>query len=314
MANWLKRLLYRLAHEELGYVGFYGLDRYPGDEGGDEGGEGDGLEPGDELEEGDGYNPGDGDDVDDLLEGDDGLDEDDDGDDGSSDGLDDEKVVAYLKSKGLDFENLDKIKNLKENLGGVTKQHQSATDVNKALRAALGDQYDAHLAKGMKSLSGQPVDDEDSGAKEPEHFKSWTPIGKSQIEATQNHYFNKNIQQVLPKIIEGVTNWLNEKEFTKENPDYDDNRDTYDSIAKEYGISSRSPKSLALIKQIITDKAKDGIADLSGKNDDKGTKLGRPAPKGADRGAKKPAFNWETATDKQIEQEYERRKKETANK
>lgn len=308
MISWLAKWFKRLVSDESGFIRIY-RDRDK-----DDGGGGGDPDPNPDPDSGGGDSdpdPGSGDpdpDPDPGGEGDPDPDPD-------LEGIDDDKALAYLKSKGLDFESLEKLGKLKGNLGGVTTKHQDAMRIMKSLRAELGDEYDSTLARGMKKLGGQDDDDLGGGGlNEPEHFRNMTPQVKKQISDTYGYFMQRQLPGLIQSVVTGVIRHLDEKDFTADNPDYDDDRELYEATAKSYGITGRGKKSLALIKQKIDEDAKEALEALAGNEGGKGVKgrKGAPAPKGGDRGARDTEINWDD--DKQVKAEYEKRKREAADK
>lgn len=296
IVNWLRKWLNRFLSDQSGFVGFM---RDEGDGGGDTanidaefkaaaekpaegGGEvGEGAEGGET-----------GGEIDLELEG-----------------IDDNKVLKFLQKKGLKSDSIDKLTNLEKNLGGLTTKHQDTVKLLKGLRAALGDEYDSVLAQGMRKITGDEDYEggADSGLQEPEHFKDWKPETKKQIESTMNYYVQKQLPSLVQSVIKGVTRYMDEQSFSRDNPDYEDSREIYDSFMKEHGITSRSPKTLALVKKLISEEAGEALGDLAGNEDGKTgkRKVGTPPPKGGARGAKPPI---KLETDAEFEAEFNRRK------
>ncbi|MHC4148856.1 MAG: hypothetical protein ACYSR5_05155 [Planctomycetota bacterium] len=303
MIGWLITVLQGLISDQSGFIALPRFAPYRDKDG--EGGEGDGDGSGDEFDNFGGEGDGDGDGDGDGSGGDGG---------GDLEGLDETKVLKFLESKGVKVKDMAHLSELQKNLSGITTKHQSATDAHKALRAVLGeDEYNSLLSKGMRKISGgEGAGDDDFGIDEPAHFKEMNPETKSQITDTYNYFFQKHIREAVPAIIQGVMKAMDEKSFREDNPDYDENREAYDNFMKEHGITSRSPKTLAMVKKLLGQEAEGGLKELSENEDGSGgrRKPKHPAPKGGDRGEKDMEIDWDN--EEQVRAYYEKKKKASA--
>jgi len=301
MAKWLTEWL----RSQRGFVLLPGFDRDEGDDGGtvvdidnidDEGGTDDG-----------GFDPRTGEGADDYT---------DEGDDEQPPEITDEAVLEYLKQKGVEFENIDNLKNLKTNLSGVSRQHAGATDTIKALRTALGqDQYDALLAQGMRKIA---TGDEGSGTdfgrdvQEPPHFSRLNAEQKTQLESTYDYFMQKSLPQVTQSIINGVMRYLDDREYQKEeksfageNPDYETYKDAMQEYRDKHGITGRSRDTMAWLLEQVKAEAGKAAKDLAGNETRTRRKVGTPPPKSFHRGAPSKG---ELKTDADFEAEFERMK------
>ncbi len=315
MFNWLNKLLQRLSTDESGILlnpaALFFRDE--GEEGGD-GGDGDSGDEGDEDEggtDGDGHDDDDGGGFDDDETRDKGGD--DDAEDTGSEGIDDAKALAYLKSKGIEFDNLDNLKNLNDNLSGVTTKHQSAKDMLKGLKTALGEDFDATLAKGMKGISGEDQGGE-SDFEEPAHFKQMTPETKNQVASTFGFHFKKQMPGIIDGVVQGVLKHLDRQQYIKDNPDHEQDQPMIDAFAKKHGITSRSSETMKFIKGQLKQATQEALDDLAGNEGDGLKVLGKvPSPHSSDRvpgGELKEVVKW---GDEKSERAYlDRLKKRTA--
>lgn len=309
MLEWLKRWL----KSEAGYIGVFSPDRDEDGSGGDvdiSGIEGDPGEGDDGFED-----PRDGGITDDGGDGEGGGDQ-------KPPELTQEQVLDYLKKQGIEFDDLDKIKNLGQNVAGLTKQQQSAKDAMNALRAALGqDQYDALLAQGMRKIAGGGEDNEYGyDVEEPAHFRNMKPEVKETMSKTYDYFFQNSMKTAIPAIIKGVMRAVEDREFDKaeqdlekSNPEYTTYKDAIASYRQKHGITSRSRETTEWLLKQVKDEAQAAINELATNEEGPGTKrkLGTPPPKSSARGGKPKT---ELKTDADFAAEYERMKKAEAQK
>jgi hypothetical protein len=201
-------------------------------------------------------------------------------------GLDDDKVLKYLKTKkGSKAEKLDQLLNADKALSGTTSKHQQAMTAIKALRTVLGDDYESILAKGMRHVSGEDEDDERGSLDipEPEHFKSFDDATKKQVGATFDYHFKRSMPGLIKEVVKGVKAFLEDEKAQGTRgeilPDYEENQAAYDGIRKKYGITGNSKEALGLIKEKYEQEVESTLSEGATGVKTQARKLGTPPPK-----------------------------------
>lgn len=222
--------------------------------------------------------------------------------------FDDAKVTAYLKDKkGVDVD-LEKLPGMSKALGELTNKHDTTVRTQKALRLALekqGINYDSLLADGLDLATG--ADDAGKkfgGGREPDHFRDMAPETRQKIEATYDYYFQRQMKTVMPSMIKGILQAIDDRDLDKEeasyeesNEDYAKHKDGIKAYREKHGISSRSKETREwLLKQVMGDIDK-SVEALAGNEDTalKRTERGAPPPGGSNR---KPGGKGQTALDR----------------
>jgi hypothetical protein len=266
---------------------------------GDGGGTGDGGEGGDKnLGGGDGGGEGGGDDDDDFSD------------------MDPKRVAAYIeKTKGVKFDELEKIPGIKKGHQDLTKAHDTTVKAQKAVRLAMenrsatgrsleGSSYDTLLAEGMELL-GESGDADRRSTRDdnpPAHFSNFQPEVRKQIEETHNYLSRKSMLDpngffqkiMLPKIVDGMLKANREdrfeeeeKSFEKSNPEYTEHKEAIEAYRKKHGITGKDPETRAWLLKTVKRELEDENKELS-KNEDKLTQKkerGAPPPGGGNRAA-----------------------------
>lgn len=146
--------------------------------------------------------------------------------------LDDAQVVAYLKSKGLDYENLEQITNQRNSVSGQSKKIKELSD-----RLSTLQKHPKYAEFVEQVYSGKA----DEVANElPPELNGVDPNTLKLLKVALSHYSKPMLESLKQEVFSAI----NATTFASKHDDFDQHEEKFVSWLNDRGISARDTKNL----------------------------------------------------------------------